>query len=89
MQELHIGPIDSSCVGESQDTGSSSTSSLRMAQQEYGYLLICFCARGGYQVAEALRAQMEVQRRLHEQLEVQRRLQLRIEAQEKYLQSIL
>ncbi|CAH8261683.1 unnamed protein product [Arabidopsis lyrata] len=21
-----------------------------MAQQEYGYLLICFCARGGYQV---------------------------------------
>ncbi|KAF2533882.1 hypothetical protein F2Q70_00030279 [Brassica cretica] len=43
----------------------------------------------GYQVTEALRAQMEVQRRLHKQLEVQGRLQLRIEAQGKYLQSIL
>ncbi|KAF3603554.1 hypothetical protein F2Q69_00037113 [Brassica cretica] len=73
----------SSCAGESQDTGSSSSSSLRMAAQEQNE---------GYQVTEALRAQMEVQRRLHEQLEhgqVQRRLQLRIEAQGKYLQSIL
>jgi hypothetical protein len=71
---------DASCVGESQDTGSSSSSSLRMAAQEQNE---------SYQVTEALRAQMEVQRRLHEQLEVQRRLQLRIEAQGKYLQSIL
>ncbi|CAN6801915.1 unnamed protein product [Brassica oleracea] len=71
---------DASCAGESQDTGSSSSSSLRMAAQEQNE---------GYQVTEALRAQMEVQRRLHEQLEVQRRLQLRIEAQGKYLQSIL
>ncbi|CAN7077122.1 unnamed protein product [Brassica oleracea var. botrytis] len=63
-----------------QDTGSSSSSSLRMAAQEQNE---------GYQVTEALRAQMEVQRRLHKQLEVQRRLQLRIEAQGKYLQSIL
>ncbi|KFK39711.1 hypothetical protein AALP_AA3G278400 [Arabis alpina] len=74
---------DASCVGESQDTGSSSSSSLRIAAQEQNE---------SYQVTEALRAQMEVQRRLHEQLEygqVQRRLQLRIEAQGKYLQSIL
>ncbi|WZZ71424.1 hypothetical protein YC2023_082794 [Brassica napus] len=62
------------------DTGSSSSSSLRMAAQEQNE---------GYQVTEALRAQMEVQRRLHKQLEVQRRLQLRIEAQGKYLHSIL
>ncbi|KAF3598028.1 hypothetical protein DY000_02022708 [Brassica cretica] len=62
------------------DTGSSSSSSLRMAAQEQNE---------GYQVTEALRAQMEVQRRLHKQLEVQGRLQLRIEAQGKYLQSIL
>ncbi|KAG2321391.1 hypothetical protein Bca52824_014604 [Brassica carinata] len=71
---------DASCVGESQDTGSSSPSSLRLAAQEQNE---------GYKVTEALRAQMEVQRRLHEQLEVQRRLQVRIEAQGKYLQSIL
>ncbi|KAJ0234781.1 Protein PHR1-LIKE 3 [Hirschfeldia incana] len=71
---------DVSCAAESQDTGSSSTSSLRLAAQEQNE---------SYQVTEALRAQMEVQRRLHEQLEVQRRLQLRIEAQGKYLQSIL
>ncbi|KAL1192907.1 Protein PHR1-LIKE 3 [Cardamine amara subsp. amara] len=74
---------DVSCVAESQDTGSSSSSSLRIAAQEQNE---------SYQVTEALRAQMEVQRRLHEQLEyaqVQRRLQLRIEAQGKYLQSIL
>ncbi|CAH8353579.1 unnamed protein product [Eruca vesicaria subsp. sativa] len=74
---------DASCIGESQDTGSSSPSSLRLAAQEQNE---------GLQVTEALRAQMEVQRRLHEQLEygqVQRRLQLRIEAQGKYLQSIL
>ncbi|KAF2589072.1 hypothetical protein F2Q70_00039348 [Brassica cretica] len=71
---------DVSCAAESQDTGSSSTSSLRLAAQEQNE---------SYQVTEALRAQMEVQRRLHEQLEVQRRLQLRIEAQGKYLQSVL
>ncbi|XVE84758.1 hypothetical protein DITRI_Ditri17bG0038400 [Diplodiscus trichospermus] len=71
---------DASCVAESQDTGSSTTSSSRMVAQDLN---------DGYQVTEALRAQMEVQRRLHEQLEVQRRLQLRIEAQGKYLQSIL
>ncbi|KAH9680827.1 protein PHR1-LIKE 2 [Citrus sinensis] len=71
---------DVSCVAESQDTGSSTTSSTRMVAQD---------PNDGYQVTEALRVQMEVQRRLHEQLEVQRRLQLRIEAQGKYLQSIL
>ncbi|GMI71808.1 PHR1-like 3, unfertilized embryo sac 16 [Hibiscus trionum] len=70
---------DASCVAESQDTGSSTTSSKILAQE----------LNDGYQVTEALRVQMEVQRRLHEQLEVQRRLQLRIEAQSKYLQSIL
>ncbi|XP_010550833.1 PREDICTED: protein PHR1-LIKE 3-like [Tarenaya hassleriana] len=79
-KESNENSKDASCVGESQDTGSSSTSSLRMAVQEQNE---------GYQVTEALRAQMEVQRRLHEQLEVQRRLQLRIEAQGKYLQTIL
>ncbi|XP_034686014.1 protein PHR1-LIKE 2 isoform X2 [Vitis riparia] len=71
---------NSSCIAESQDTGSSSTSSSRMIPQDLN---------DGYQVTEALRVQMEVQRRLHEQLEVQRHLQLRIEAQGKYLQSIL
>ncbi|KFK36254.1 hypothetical protein AALP_AA4G098000 [Arabis alpina] len=71
---------DVSSVAESQDTGSSTTSSLRLAAQEQ---------KESYQVTEALRAQMEVQRRLHEQLEVQQRLQLRIEAQGKYLQTIL
>ncbi|KAL5781434.1 hypothetical protein ACOSP7_006463 [Xanthoceras sorbifolium] len=71
---------DVSCVAESQDTGSSTTTSTRMVAQDLN---------DGYQVTEALRVQMEVQRRLHEQLEVQRRLQLRIEAQSKYLQSIL
>ncbi|XP_022761910.1 protein PHR1-LIKE 3-like [Durio zibethinus] len=71
---------DASCVAESQDTGSSTTSSSRMVAQDLN---------DGLQVTEALRVQMEVQRRLHEQLEVQRRLQLRIEAQGKYLQSIL
>ncbi|OAY28253.1 protein PHR1-LIKE 3 isoform X1 [Manihot esculenta] len=67
-------------VAESQDTGSSTSTSSRMIAQDINE---------GYQVTEALRVQMEVQRRLHEQLEVQRRLQLRIEAQGKYLQSIL
>ncbi|XP_002518104.2 protein PHR1-LIKE 3 isoform X2 [Ricinus communis] len=67
-------------VAESQDTGSSTSTSSRMIAQD---------VNDGYQVTEALRVQMEVQRRLHEQLEVQRRLQLRIEAQGKYLQSIL
>lgn len=71
--------IAASCIAESQDTGSSATSSRVIAQD----------LNDGYQVTEALRVQMEVQRRLHEQLEVQRRLQLRIEAQGKYLQSIL
>ncbi|KAL6974976.1 hypothetical protein U1Q18_042308 [Sarracenia purpurea var. burkii] len=42
-----------------------------------------------FQIAQALKMQMEVQRKLHEQLEVQRHLQLRIEAQGKYLQSVL
>ncbi|XP_044498030.1 protein PHR1-LIKE 3-like isoform X1 [Mangifera indica] len=69
-----------SCVAESQDTGSSTTSSTRMVAQDLN---------DGLQVTEALRVQMEVQRRLHEQLEVQRHLQLRIEAQGKYLQTIL
>ncbi|KAL6971066.1 fungal mating type pheromone-like peptide, partial [Sarracenia purpurea var. burkii] len=68
-----------SCIAESQDTGSSASSTSKIAQD----------LNDGYQVTEALRVQMEVQRRLHEQLEVQRRLQLRIEAQGKYLQSIL
>uniref|UniRef100_A0A2P2M861 Myb family transcription factor family protein n=2 Tax=Rhizophora mucronata TaxID=61149 RepID=A0A2P2M861_RHIMU len=67
-------------VAETQDTGSSASTSSRIMGQELN---------DGYQVTEALRVQMEVQRRLQEQLEVQRRLQLRIEAQEKYLQSIL
>ncbi|KAF3457679.1 hypothetical protein FNV43_RR02337 [Rhamnella rubrinervis] len=71
---------DASCIAESQDTGSSASSSSRAMAQDLS---------DGYQVTEALRVQMEVQRRLHEQLEVQRRLQLRIEAQGKYLQSIL
>ncbi|KAK8684926.1 hypothetical protein V6N13_040940 [Hibiscus sabdariffa] len=71
---------DASSVAESQDTGSSTTTSSKMIAQELN---------DGYQVTEALRVQMEVQRRLHEQLEVQHRLQLRIEAQSKYLQSIL
>ncbi|XP_057957504.1 protein PHR1-LIKE 2 [Malania oleifera] len=71
---------DASCIAESQDTGSSSSSTSRIITQDMN---------DGYQVTEALRVQMEVQRRLHEQLEVQRCLQLRIEAQSKYLQSIL
>ncbi|KAL5542583.1 hypothetical protein UlMin_010293 [Ulmus minor] len=72
--------IAASCIAESQDTGSSATSTSRAIAQDIN---------DGYQVTEALRVQMEVQRRLHEQLEVQRHLQLRIEAQGKYLQSIL
>ncbi|MBA0651498.1 hypothetical protein Goklo_018817, partial [Gossypium klotzschianum] len=72
--------VSASCVAESQDTGSSTTSSSKLVAQDLN---------DGYQVTEALRVQMEVQRRLHEQLEVQRRLQLRIEAQSKYLQTIL
>ncbi|PON63731.1 Octamer-binding transcription factor [Parasponia andersonii] len=72
--------ITASCLAESQDTGSSSSTTSRVIAQDLN---------DGYQVTEALRVQMEVQRRLHEQLEVQRHLQLRIEAQGKYLQSIL
>ncbi|XP_076948036.1 protein PHR1-LIKE 2-like [Bidens hawaiensis] len=79
-KELTENSKDASCIAESQDTGSSTTSSTRMMPQD---------SNDGFQVTEALRVQMEVQRRLHEQLEVQRRLQLRIEAQGKYLQSIL
>lgn len=69
-----------SCIAESQDMGSSTSSSTRMMAQDLN---------DGFEVTEALRAQMEVQRRLHDQLEVQHRLQLRIESQGKYLQSIL
>ncbi|KAL8204631.1 hypothetical protein R6Q57_010254 [Mikania cordata] len=69
-----------SCAAESQDMGSSTSSSTRMMPHDLN---------DGFEVTEALRAQMEVQRRLHEQLEVQHRLQLRIEAQGKYLESIL
>ncbi|KAI3523608.1 hypothetical protein L1887_01863 [Cichorium endivia] len=79
-KELTENSKDASCIAESQDTGSSTTSSTRMMPQD---------SNDGFQVTEALRVQMEVQRRLHDQLEVQRRLQLRIEAQGKYLQSIL
>ncbi|KAK8281262.1 hypothetical protein V6Z12_D09G226800, partial [Gossypium hirsutum] len=80
LQESTDNSKDASCVAESQDTGSSTTSSSKLVAQDLN---------DGYQVTEALRVQMEVQRRLHEQLEVQRRLQLRIEAQSKYLQTIL
>nr|XP_043610702.1 protein PHR1-LIKE 3-like [Erigeron canadensis] len=71
---------EASCIAESQDMGSSTSSSTRMMPQDLN---------DGFEVTEALRVQMEVQRRLHDQLEVQQRLQLRIEAQGKYLQSIL
>ncbi|XP_076936303.1 protein PHR1-LIKE 3-like [Bidens hawaiensis] len=69
-----------SCIAESQEMTSSTSSSARIMPQDLN---------DGFEVTEALRVQMEVQRRLHEQLEVQQRLQLRIEAQGKYLQSIL
>ncbi|KAG5531314.1 hypothetical protein RHGRI_026058 [Rhododendron griersonianum] len=78
-KDLTENSKDVSCIAESQDTGSSTSTSSKLAQD----------LNDGYQVTEALRVQMEVQRRLHEQLEVQQRLQLRIEAQSKYLQSIL
>ncbi|GFP92855.1 myb family transcription factor apl [Phtheirospermum japonicum] len=80
-KELTDNSKDASCVAETQDTGSSTSASSRMMAQDINEY--------GYQVTEALRAQMEIQRRLHDQLEVQRRLEIRIEAQGKYLQSIL
>ncbi|KAL7145182.1 hypothetical protein ABFS83_07G063400 [Erythranthe nasuta] len=79
-KELTENSKDASCIAESQDTGSSTSASSKIMAQDIN---------DGYQVTEALRAQMEVQRRLHEQLEVQRHLEIRIEAQGKYLQSIL
>ncbi|XP_052191596.1 protein PHR1-LIKE 2 [Diospyros lotus] len=78
-KDLPENSKDASCIAESQDSISSTSSSSKIAQD----------LNDGFQVTEALRVQMEVQRRLHEQLEVQRHLQLRIEAQGKYLQSIL
>ncbi|XP_075512118.1 protein PHR1-LIKE 3-like [Primulina tabacum] len=80
IKEVTENSKEASCVAETQDTGSSASTSTVMMPQDIN---------DGYQVTEALRVQMEVQRKLHEQLEVQRRLQLRIEAQGKYLQSIL
>ncbi|CAH9080417.1 unnamed protein product [Cuscuta europaea] len=80
LKEATDNSKDAICAAESRETGSPTSGSSRMISQELN---------DGYQVTEALRAQMEVQRKLHEQLEVQRRLQLRIEAQSKYLQSIL
>ncbi|KAH9615759.1 hypothetical protein KSS87_019163 [Heliosperma pusillum] len=89
LQKYRIGKLackdaadsskDASCKAESHDTDSS-TSSSRMKAQDL---------KDGYQVTEALRAQMEIQRRLHEQLEVPRHLQLRMEAQNKYLHSLV
>ncbi|KAL3620025.1 pheromone-like peptide expressed [Castilleja foliolosa] len=79
-KELTENSKDASCVAETQDTGSSTSASSRMMARDIN---------DGYQVTEALRAQMEIQRRLHDQLEVQRHLEIRIEAQGKYLQSIL
>ncbi|KAL3812354.1 hypothetical protein ACJIZ3_013622 [Penstemon smallii] len=79
-KELTENSKDVSCIAESQDTGSSASTSSKIIAQDI---------HDGYQVTEALRVQMDVQRRLHEQLEVQRHLQLRIEAQGKYLESIL
>lgn len=43
----------------------------------------------GYEVKEALRAQMEVQRKLHEQLEVKKHVEICIDAQARYLESLL
>ncbi|GAB4844090.1 pheromone-like peptide expressed [Ancistrocladus abbreviatus] len=79
-KEANDNSKDASCVGETQDTGSSPTTASRTTAQDLN---------DGHQVTEALRVQMEVQRRLHEQVEVQRHLQLRIQAQGRYLQSIL
>nr|GEZ67782.1 protein PHR1-LIKE 2-like [Tanacetum cinerariifolium] len=79
-KEFSENSKEASCIAESQDMGSVTSSSTRMMPQDLN---------DGFEVTEALRVQMEVQRRLHEQLEVQQRLQLRIESQGKYLQSIL
>ncbi|XP_035835034.1 protein PHR1-LIKE 3 isoform X6 [Helianthus annuus] len=49
-----------SCIAESQDMGSSTSSSTRMMPQDLN---------DGFEVIEALRVQMEIQRILHEQLE--------------------
>ncbi|XP_058113037.1 protein PHR1-LIKE 3-like isoform X2 [Magnolia sinica] len=43
----------------------------------------------GFEVKEALRAQMEMQRKLHEQLEVKKHVEICIEAEMRYLGSLL
>ncbi|KAF6142283.1 hypothetical protein GIB67_039990 [Kingdonia uniflora] len=43
----------------------------------------------GYEVKEALRAQMEVQRRLHLQVEVEKHVQIRKDAEQKYVEAML
>ncbi|KAL0718849.1 hypothetical protein Bca4012_068172 [Brassica carinata] len=91
---------DASCVGESQDTGSSSSSSLRMAaqeQNEYGVTkslklyALKWKSKEDYTSSWRLASftSLVVLSEDANHKNVQRRLQLRIEAQGKYLQSIL